>query len=146
MFQNNFPSLQSDPRFATTSPLDRRYNCIAYAMDDRSNWWWPLPFQGPNYWPAPSDHRFETVEAFAAAFATRGYEPCAEMPSEEFDVVALYGISGKVTHAAKRKTGEIWLSKLGPNIDIEHSLHAVEGPTYGRIVQLFRRHKACLSE
>ena len=38
--QTLFPGLRTAP-FRITSPADLKYNCIAWAADDTSNWWWP---------------------------------------------------------------------------------------------------------
>ena len=36
-----------------TSPIDRRYNSIAWAMNDNTRCWEPHPFTG-GYWPQRS--------------------------------------------------------------------------------------------
>ena len=43
-----FPNLTNDVH-VVKSPYDRNYNCIAFAADDQSKWWWPL--SPDDYWP-----------------------------------------------------------------------------------------------
>ena len=42
--------------------------------------------------------------------------------------VAIYQSGGLPTHAARQLSDGNWTSKLGPNIDITHSLSGLEGP------------------
>jgi hypothetical protein len=69
-----------------------------------------------------------------------GYEPCSSAElAEGVEKVALYAKDGVVTHAARQLADGWWTSKLGSNIDMRHRLDAVEGPTYGRVVQCLAR-------
>lgn len=135
----HFPGLVRDG-FTQTSPRDVTYNCIAYAVEDTTRWWWPSLSPGANasYWPRDAPNE-ETVEAFTAAFATEGYEPCEGVPEPTCDAIALFAMNGRVTHAARRKDETTWLSKLGKHVDIEHAIHSVEGLAYGQVVQYYRR-------
>src|SRR5262249_25482751 len=56
----------------------REYNCIAWAAGDTEHWWWPDldPENDAIFWP-PGVPTEETLDAFAAAFATLGYVPCS---------------------------------------------------------------------
>jgi hypothetical protein len=38
--QTLFPGLRTTLS-RVTSPADRKYNCIAWAANDASDWWWP---------------------------------------------------------------------------------------------------------
>jgi len=136
-----FPGLERDG-FKPASPNDVKYNCIAYALNDTKRWWWPRisPSASASYWPNEVPD-VETIDAFSRAFATRGYETCEEVPSMEYDVIALFALNGKVKHAARRKDKNTWVSKLGVAIDIEHALQSIEGSTYGQCVKFFRRQK-----
>jgi hypothetical protein len=67
-----FPGLRTTP-FRVTSPADDKYNCIAWAANDTSNWWW-VP---PTVWP-PTAARELTLDAFTAAFHTLGYVSAAD--------------------------------------------------------------------
>ncbi len=53
--------------------------------------------------------------------------------------IALYAHRGKPTHAARQLPDGWWASKLGKDIDIEHELHAVEGPVYGTVAVVLQK-------
>ena len=88
--------------------------------------------------------RDDSVAAFIAAFATRGYECCDSDELEPgFEKVALYVDEqiGRVTHAARQLPDGRWTSKLGRAWDISHLIQGVCGPTpaYGRVAQILQR-------
>jgi hypothetical protein len=58
-----FPALKGQP-YLVTSPVDDKYNCVAFAAGDTQNWWWPDE-AGEDYWPVASV-RAQTVETFRA--------------------------------------------------------------------------------
>ena len=135
-----FPGLRVSG-YQVTSPKADRYNCIAWAAGDVSNWWWPdEPDQlDSSYWP-PGVPRVETLDAFGEAFATLGYEACDdERPEAGYEKVALFTIAGEPTHAARQLAGGRWTSKLGPMEDIEHGLRDLEGGLYGSVAMLLKR-------
>jgi hypothetical protein len=45
-----FPRLKTAD-YPVTSPLDRGYNCMAWAVGDASRWWWPEDDPNDGYWP-----------------------------------------------------------------------------------------------
>ena len=127
-----------------TSPKNNGHNCIAWAAGDDTRWWWPVPLRGINYWPR-GVAREETLEAFIAAFATRGFAPCSDgSPQNGIEQVALFakrvGTALVPTHAARQlETGQ-WTSKMGTLEDITHfTVDAVGGPVYGETVQFLSR-------
>ena len=133
-----FPRLQNEP-FEVTSPRTTDYNCIGWAAGDNQNWWWP----GGKYWPG-GVLRDDSVAAFIAAFATRGYECCDSHELEPgFEKAALYMDEqhGRVTHAARQLPDGRWTSKLGRAWDIRHLLPGVCGPApaSGRNADALRR-------
>lgn len=88
----------------------------------------------------------ETLDAFAAAFATLGYAPCLdERPEHRFEKIALFAVAGLPTHAARQLPSGRWTSKLGLREDIEHDLHAVSGGVYGTVAALLKRPTAAAS-
>lgn len=122
-----FPKI-SKKNHKVTSPKDATYNCIAYAAGDVYRWWWP---DYSNFWPPKIPYN-DTPQAFFAAFATLGYQPCADAEVEDgIEKIAIYCLKGVVTHAARQLKTGIWVSKLGQLEDIEHELHAIEGGYYG---------------
>ena len=106
--------------FLITSPETPNYNCVAWAAEEDSRWWWP-DTMGDYYWPTqvPRDN---TVEAYLGAFRTLGYEPCDNVILEMgFKKIAIYvGDDGKPTHIARQLNNGNWTSKLGSSIDVEH--------------------------
>lgn len=136
--QRSFPRLKPTSYFLT-SPEASDYNCIAWAAGDTGRWWWPDPAPLA-YWP-PGVPRQLRVDAFIAAFATLGYEPCSDGGLERgFEKVALFAdANGEPKHAARQLPSGRWSSKLGPWEDISHSIYGLEGAQYGDVVQYMRR-------
>lgn len=134
--QRNFPAV-TKKNLRATSAATFSYNCIAWAVGDSSRCWWPFP---PYYWPDGLP-RNTTVAAFVSLFESHGYMRC-DSPAlvQGIQKVAIFALGGAVTHAARQlqQTGE-WTSKLGKQIDVAHSLQALEGPTYGAVVEIMER-------
>lgn len=123
------------------SPKTEEYNCIAFAADDKENWWWPDSFE-QNYWPKgiPRD---DSIESFQKAFQSIGYNSCQNpLNEDDCDIVALFvGPDNKVKHASKQVNVDTWKSKLGEIEDIEHSLADIEGDKYGHAKVFMSRPK-----
>lgn len=134
-----FPRL-AGTGYDITSPLDQKYNCIAWAAGDSSRWWQPLPVGG-YYWPE-GIVRANTLESYELAFKRQGYRLCPDGTLEvEFEKVALYVDAGGVpTHAARQLPDGRWASKLGQGYDIEHDRpEDVGGTIYGEVTIFLRR-------
>ena len=134
-----FPGLaKGDYRISSLSNTD--YNCIAWAANDTTNWWWPGPNLEDEYWP-PGVPREPTITAFQAAFESIGYVLCADEGLESgFEKVALFAdAQAKPKHGARQLQNGRWTSKLGEWVDIEHALHDLEGALYGSVVRLLKR-------
>jgi hypothetical protein len=138
----------SDLNGCIVSPSSNRYNCIAWAADDVTRWWWPDAIMLARklcYWP-PNVPIEVTFNAFFQAYGTLGYQRCADGSLEHgFQKIAIYGQRNmfgvmEPTHAAYQLPDGRWSSKLGPHEDIQHdTLAAVSGPTYGVAVFFMRR-------
>lgn len=138
LLEEFFPKLSSG-NYRVTSPPDNRYNCIALAAGDTSQWWWPLS-DARYYWP-PTISREATIDAFVSVFRSFGYELCdgAEVKGG-YEYVALFADAANVpTHAARQLPGGKWTSKLGEAEHIEHELRDLEGDAYGTVVAVLRR-------
>jgi hypothetical protein len=98
--QTLFSGLRATP-FRVTSPADRKYNCIAWAANDASAWWWPDGMSPDAVWP-DSAARELTLGAFTAAFLTIGYIVGGDESLEpRFEKPALFvAADGTPTHAA----------------------------------------------
>src|SRR4051794_11368921 len=127
-----FPNLRTEGH-TPRSPKSKKYNCIAWAAGENNRVWWPTPLQF--YWPIGVP-RSDSVDAFVAAFASLGYTQCddaecsAPLHEPDTDRVALYAVMGATKHAARQIDAKTWTSKMGQNIDLEHTLRALEGPFY----------------
>lgn len=137
-----FPKLDSQ-NHRITSDETPRYNCVAWAANDSSRWWDPVPGY---YWPEglPRD---ESVEAYVGLFRRLGFELC-DNPEHEpgFEKIAVYGKAGKFSHVARLLESGNWTSKLGTLEDIEHddldSLTEDLDNSYGQPLVFLRRTKA----
>ena len=138
--EQDFPGLRGTG-YQVTSPQDDKYNCIAWAANDTTVWWWPDEPDNSDspFWP-PGVTRAETLEAFTEAFTTLGYRVCGDVQLElRFEKIALFAVGGVPTHAARQLANGRWTSKLGPMEDIEHVLADLTGVRYGTVVQLMKR-------
>ncbi len=133
-----FPKLQNDPYFRQTSPETPNYNCIAWAVEDATRWWWP-DISRLAYWPR-NIVRMPTVEAFTQMLANFGYVTTDDISLVEgIKKVAIYGDSEEVKHASRMLRNGAWTSKLGQSYDIQHSLETICGNSYGEILRLFQK-------
>lgn len=82
-----------------------------------------------------------TLDAYIAAFSSIGYALCPTGDKEhQIEKIALFAtLAAKPTHAARQIPNGRWKSKLGPNHDIEHDLHSIEGNEYGFVVRFMQR-------
>lgn len=136
-----FPRL-AEASYEITSPAQPDYNCIAWAAGDDSRWWWPDEFH-QYYWPGEAPRR-STLDAFAGAFRTLGFEVCEDAMMESgWEKVAIYAKEdGTPTHAARQLPDGKWTSKLGGLEDVVHpTLDCVSGAAYGNSVIFLRRRR-----
>lgn len=132
---NPFPNLNAT-NHKITSPVDAGYNCIAWAAEDNTRWWWP---DSQVYWP-PGVPRQVTIEAFILAYETIGYKVCdSSSPEDGYDKIMIYCLNDKPTHAAKLIDETSWTSKLGQGNDISHKQNSLNGPVYGTPHTFMRR-------
>lgn len=132
---NPFPNLDREG-YSVESPYDPNYNCIAWAAGDVFRYWWP---KRPAYWP-PTIPEDTSIETFTSLFEALGYSVCLEAEFEEgYEKVAIYALGGEVQHAARQLQNGKWTSKLGQDIDIEHTLAGLEGGLYGDVVKILKR-------
>ena len=131
-----FPELASED-FEIVEEPSNRYNCIAYAAGDTSDWWWP---DGINYWP-PWATLTERIESLIEAFTGLGYQQCDGSNVEGgYQKVALYEGQGEMKHAAAQMPNGAWRSKMGQGPVIEHrSPESLAGGPYGEVHCFMRR-------
>ena len=131
-----FPNL-NDADFIETSQDAVEYNRVAHAAGATDQWWWPSL---NSYWP-PGVPREPTLEAFAEALSTLGYEPCdTDVVETEIEKIAVYADQHGPQHVARQLAGGRWTSKLGRDVDITHvDLNCLEDGAYGKVVLLLKR-------
>lgn len=134
---SEFPNTFTDP-FVQTSHVDVNYNCIAWAASDNTRWYEPDPF-GNYYWPKEVTREY-TVEAYVNLYEFLGYIRCDNGDAEYgFTKVAVFATGSWPTHAARQLENGNWTSKLGQNIDVEHSIFSIEDGLYGQVAQFLKR-------
>jgi hypothetical protein len=132
-----FPDLGWTGYHITSAP-DPVYNCIAWAVGQTKQWWWP-DTDGFDFWP-PGIPRDRTLPVFVQALATVGFSPCSDDSLEQgWEKVGIYATDEGPSHAARQLPNGAWTSKLGPDDDIEHTLMGLCGPAYGAVVKVLRR-------
>ncbi len=139
MILDEFPNTRIEP-FVLTSHVDVNYNCIAWAAEDTTRWYEPDP-DGYYYWPNEVEREYK-VEAYINLYKHLGYERCETSDLEEgFLKIAIFANNNMPTHAARQLENGKWTSKLGRNIDVEHSMFSMENGFYGQVIQYMRRLK-----
>ena len=136
-----FPKLARDKNFEITSKPSNDYNCIAWAYFINNRWMWPntgqYPFlDGIHFWP--SDEILDCdVSHFIKAFELQGYTICESCEFDQsYRKIALYAKANSTdcTHAAREKSNGLWTSKLGEDVDIQHSTpYTIENNIYGKV-------------
>lgn len=136
LLETYFPGLAGS-RYEITSPATPRYNCVAWAVGEQNRFWWPA--HRFHYWPpeAPDEN---SVAAFRTMLELRGYTECqSPVHQEGVEKVALFAQDGDPKHLARQLPDGSWTSKLGPNVDIKHNLHDLEGAEYGQVALVMER-------
>lgn len=144
-----FPGLYNDTKFAITSPIDPNYNCIAWAFQLLKDRWMeppggiPFGLDGITWWPADVEKGMN-IRCLIEAFSSVGYVECDSWEHEEgYIKAALYynPENHKWTHAAREsRTGNYWMSKLGPSHDIQHgSPYTIENNDYGKVYCIMKK-------
>ena len=142
-----FPALASDSKFAISSPINKSYNCLAWAYQMlKDRWMWPpideygnsIQFlDGAPWWPSGVSIGLD-IQCLVDAFSAKGFVRTDTWTHEDgFIKVALYynPQNGHMTHAAREsRTERFWMSKLGEECDIHHGTpFTIEGNIYGKV-------------
>jgi hypothetical protein len=135
--EDDFPLLASGD-YCVTSDKDVRYNCIAWAVGDISNFWYDLEIRG-YYWP-PGVPSADTLDGWIGVFRLHGYAEAESAELEpDYEKVAIYAGPEGPEHVARQKASGAWTSKMGKGHDIEHPLNALEGDLMGTVVRIMKR-------
>jgi len=136
-----FPKLAVDKNFEITSKASNDYNCIAWACKYDDRWIQPSYLGQPNldcvvWWP-PEVQEGTDISCLVTVFENQGFAICDTFDYEkEYTKVALYinESNNEWTHAAREKKNGFWTSKLGHNVDIQHSTpYTIENIIYGKV-------------
>ncbi len=128
-----FPKILAEG-YRVTSPKTNQYNCIAWAIEIDSKWFWPDQM-GQFYWPSDIP-REATLQNFELLYKKYGYEVCDNSLAENgyLKIIVYVDSLGKPTHASRQLLTGKWTSKLGQSQDIEHNTpDALFGDAYGNI-------------
>jgi len=136
--ERDFPKLV-ESGYVRTSEESGRYNCVAFSLGDETQYWWPH-IAGPNsdtFWPAGLEPAQETLDSFVSMCATFGFALC-DGPEREPGFVKIAIFVGppddSPEHVAVRIASGRWISKMGRDEDIAHTLEALEGrPHWWRV-------------
>jgi hypothetical protein len=124
--------------YKITSPRDPKYNCIAYAAGDTTQFWDQVNIRG-YYWP-PGAGSIDTVKGWMSVFEMHGYRETTDRALElEYEKIAIYESADGPEHVARQKASGIWTSKMGRGVDIEHTLEGLEGDFYGKVAKIMKR-------
>lgn len=141
--EEDCPSLKTSP-YDVKSPYDPAYNCIAFAVGDLTQFWDDIGLpKGVRvkgyYWPDGALSA-DTLDGWMSVFAIHGYSETDDSRLEpDYEKVAIYASAEGPEHVARQKASGIWVSKMGKGVDIEHTLEALEGEFYGKVVRIMRR-------
>ena len=133
-----FPRLTSEGFEIVGQPANR-YNCIAYAAGDASEWWEPSVRR---YWPDYATRSYQ-IESLVEVFAGLGFEQCQDSSLESgYEKVALYEGRGVFQHAALQTLDGSWRSKMSQGPVIEHlSPESLSDGMYGNPTIYMRRQR-----
>jgi hypothetical protein len=133
-----FPNSISEP-FIKTSQDTISYNCIAWAYEDSTKCYWP---DGIYFWPDDIPC-IATLDNFILLFRKIGYEVCDNGDLEnDYEKVAIYCNNfNEPKHAARQLEDGFWTSKLGPYIDVSHTISGMSNGVYGNVEVYMKRKK-----
>jgi len=133
-----FPNSFFDP-FLVTSTETPEYNCIAWAYEDMTRWYWPDP-SNIYFWP-DGIPREVNLNSFMQLFSSIRYEICENgEPEEGFCKIAIFiDPNGIPTHAARQLLNGFWTSKLGKYIDVQHTIQSIIDGDYGAVGVYMKR-------
>jgi hypothetical protein len=141
--EEDCPGLRQSP-YKITSPRDPKYNCIAFAVGDMTQFWDDLGLPEEirikgYYWP-PGVPTGDTILGWVKIFEIHGYTETEDGSLEpDYEKVAIYGSETGAEHVARQRASGIWVSKMGKGVDIEHTLTGLEGDFPGRVIKIMKR-------
>jgi hypothetical protein len=140
MLTANFPKLFNHYVSDEISDATPVYNCIAWAYGTDKERFWPKSTQYGYSWP-PGITNEINLEAFKELYASIGYKECRNGEYERgYEKIVVFVNSQSVpTHAARQLTSGTWTSKLGNNVDIDHTIEGMDNGYYGTAKLFMKR-------
>ena len=133
----SLPNSYIEP-LVVTSLATGNYNCIAWALQDTSHFYWTGPEEF-FYWDSDLP-RDETIDSFVQLFTKYGYEICENALKEKgFTKIALFTKDDIPTHTARQLPNGLWTSKLGILEDVRHTLFAISDGLYGSVALVLKK-------
>lgn len=125
----DFPNLHPG-NHRITSPPDKAYNCIA----------WALGIDNAPREPMTASGHYTTT-ALIDDMQSFGFVLCADGSLEDgVEKIAIYTDGPEYMHAARQLDNGKWTSKIGELEDIEHDTpEDVAGPAYGQPTAFMKR-------
>ncbi len=127
------------------SPRDPKYNCIALAVGNLTQFWddlgMPTGFRAQGYYWPPGIPGADSLAGWIKVFELLGYTETDDSSFDpKYEKIAIYASLEGPEHVARQETSGAWVSKMGKGVDIEHySLTCLEGDLYGKVVKIMRR-------
>jgi hypothetical protein len=120
--------------------IDGDFNCVSYTLDIYDGWMWT----NTELWPYQKIPRDSGMDGFKRLYRLYGYVDCDNEHFEEgYDKIAFYSKNNFPIHACKQ-FGNMWRSKLGSSVIIDHKLGWLCGDTewsYGEVNFIMKRIK-----
>ena len=136
LIEQEFPNLKNS-YYKETSKATSQYNCIAWAININNKRYWPNNID--YFWPDNISNS-QKIESFIKLFNKEGYYQCDDSEYEEgFEKICLYTLNNVPKHAARQTKNGNWTSKLGDEIDIEHTITGLVGNWYGNPTLFFKK-------
>ena len=154
-FMADFPNLNQKNYKPTSpaTPVERNpqrpfhvYNCFALVVGDTTQWWWPA---GKGYWPRKDSK--DTVDELASLLISDyGFRECGDKQSnggleQGIRKVAIFvDKTGSPQHISYQpdytsNPSRTWKSKIGYNVNMEHTLESICGKLYGHPAKFLYR-------
>ena len=116
------------------------FNCVSYTLDIFDGWMWT----NTEIWPYKEVPRNLGLNSFKMLYNIYGYvKNCISEKKKKKKKIAFYSKDKTPTHACKQYRN-IWRSKLGPSVIIEHELDWICGyadDAYGEVAFIMKRGK-----
>ena len=124
---DKFPNLENSPHIVESWPTSD-YNCLAWVSGSTDDWLWPFDGYLSNNDPGESN----PLTAIGEFIGSLGYvESVDGLLENGVEKIVVFVENGDPKHVAWQKENGMWTSKIGENVDMEHTLEGLAGGIYG---------------